>query len=261
MSNDLVYAEVPVGDTSILSFRDGDTIYIPCRHLCEKLGLSWQNEHRRIQNDPILSKAVIKLMTALSNGQEQLCLPLNYLPGWLFKINLKTVNPEVAPRLEMIQRESHQAFYDYWIKGAAINPRSSAPALPPVADVIKLVEALRRAHGPAERKLFHQMLADACTARGLEVPLLEELAPEAVEDAEADAALIRIDALVQSGMVENLHRTPHFIAVRARDIEAHGIALTPALKEALRRHGRFKKYGCVNPRHYKSAWCWVFHAR
>jgi hypothetical protein len=144
MSN-LVYAEVPIGSTAILSFRDGDTVYIPLRNICEKLGLDWSNERRRIKKDPILGKAVVNFTTALSSGQEQACIALNYLPGWLFKVNLNTVAEAARPTLELIQREGYEALYNYWTKGAAINPRfGGTPAAAGVQDVIRLLDAVKR---------------------------------------------------------------------------------------------------------------------
>jgi hypothetical protein len=54
-------------------------------------------------------------------------LPLEYLNGWLFKVNAGRYKPN-DPRREVIiryQRECFLALYSYWHQGAALNPRAA----------------------------------------------------------------------------------------------------------------------------------------
>lgn len=259
MSN-LVYAEVPVGKTSILSFRDGDTVYVPLRNLCDKLGIPWPNEFRKIQNDPILSKAVIKLITALSNGQPQLCLPMNYVPGWLFKLNINTVADEAKEHLTAIQHEGYDALYAYWVKGAAINPRmAGSVASAAVGDVLRLIDAVKAERDPVALAVKHALLTQVLEQRNLPVPAIDAFNQPGPDDHEAEALLAQIDAMIEAGTLTNLHRVQDaFIAVRRKDLEALGIVFRPALRDALVRHGRYKRYGSVSIKGGKSAHCWVF---
>ncbi|WP_336368925.1 phage antirepressor N-terminal domain-containing protein, partial [Avibacterium paragallinarum] len=51
--------------------------------------------------------------------QQTLCLPIQYLNGWLFGIDVKRVKPEIRETLITYKRECYQALFDYWNKGKA----------------------------------------------------------------------------------------------------------------------------------------------
>ena len=53
--------------------------------------------------------------------QEMLCLPLEYLNGWLFGIDERRVAPEIRAPLVVYKREAYTALYNYFIKGFALN--------------------------------------------------------------------------------------------------------------------------------------------
>jgi len=49
------------------------------------------------------------------------CLPLEYLNGWLFGIDDNRVAPEVQEALIIYKREAYGALYNYFVKGFALN--------------------------------------------------------------------------------------------------------------------------------------------
>lgn len=261
MSN-LVYAEVPVGDTTLLSMKDGETVLVAPRHICEKLGINWPNEYRRISNDPILSKAVVKMTTAFSNGQEQLLLPLNYLPGWLFKINLKTVNEASRPMLETIQLESYDALYRYWVKGQATNPRVAIGSPSSTGDILKLVDRLKDEDQPEVKGMLYAMLEQTCTRMALPVPAITAFGKP--RPMIAERFFEALAELRDKGVVIDWHRDPAMLALPLREVDAafrqHGISAsrgTP-LWAALRAHPAFEMTGAVNCHDDRSRHCWVF---
>ena len=53
------------------------------------------------------------------------CLPIEYLNGWLFGIDVNRCKPEIRETLIKYKKECYQALHDYWFKGKAertINP-------------------------------------------------------------------------------------------------------------------------------------------
>jgi len=92
-------------------------VYVPIRPICNRLGIAWPAQRQRILRDPILSEAmtpVIVTITGTGQEVESLCLPLQFLNGWLFGINATRVNSDVRDRLLRYQRECytilHEAF-------------------------------------------------------------------------------------------------------------------------------------------------------
>ena len=58
-------------------------------------------------------------------NREMVCLPIEYLNGWLFGIDVNRCKPEIRETLIKYKKECYQALHDYWFKGKAertINP-------------------------------------------------------------------------------------------------------------------------------------------
>jgi hypothetical protein len=88
---------------------------VPVRRLCDNLGLTWPPQWQRIQRDEVLSEAVRSIIITITDpeskyapGQsEMLCLPLDYIPGWLFGIQTGRVKEEIRPKLIRYRRGKH----------------------------------------------------------------------------------------------------------------------------------------------------------
>ncbi|MCO5190983.1 MAG: ORF6C domain-containing protein [Anaerolineae bacterium] len=99
----------------LLEERGEREVYVPIRQICDLLGVSYQGQIRRINDDPVLSQKVkgvnVTFTPSGSRGggmQIANCLSLNYLNGWLFSINAKRVKPEVRDRLIVYQEKCYQ---------------------------------------------------------------------------------------------------------------------------------------------------------
>lgn len=106
--------------TAVIIDADGRRqVYIPLRSICDRLGLDWSAQTRRINRDEILAEEVlgVAVMTTPSPDgrgggiQEMLCLPLEMLNGWLFGINASRVNNDIRPALLRYQRECYRVLY------------------------------------------------------------------------------------------------------------------------------------------------------
>lgn len=109
---------------SLITVLQNGKIYVAMKPIVENIGLQWDAQFRRIKRDEVLNEG-IAMMAIPSNGGEQqmICLPIDYLSGWLFGIDGNRVKPEIRTSLIMYKRECYQALHDYWHKGEAINPR------------------------------------------------------------------------------------------------------------------------------------------
>ncbi len=110
---------------------------VAMRPICEAIGLDWDGQRQRINRHPVLSTCAV-VITAQMPGDDQhrelVCLPLDYLNGWLFGVDASRVRPEIRERLVQYQRECFAALAAYWQQGEALNPRTMAttPAGPSV---------------------------------------------------------------------------------------------------------------------------------
>jgi len=264
MSN-LTYADAPVAGTTLPSFELDGEVFIPLRNVSEKLGLAWQNEHRRIKNDPILSKAIIKMMTALSGGQEQLCLPLKFFPGWVFKINLNGVSDEARPTIEAVQLEGYDALYSYWVKGVAVNPRAAASIehsdrTSRRRELPALLDRYEAEFNPEKRRILYELIVRACEAEGITPPDPDAIRPVNRTEEQAHVLLAKIEAMIAEGAVAEWHRRPDRIAFTGRDLRSAGIEITGDQRHALKQHPRFLANCPVNCRDGRNRHCWVFFA-
>lgn len=108
-------------------------VYVPIRQMCDLLGVSYQGQMRRINDDPVLSRYVEKAnivfsSTASGGGGAQAtnCLPLDYLNGWLFGINVKRVKENVRERLIVYQEKCYRVLADSFLV-ATSNTQSIDP--------------------------------------------------------------------------------------------------------------------------------------
>ncbi|GJM40423.1 MAG: hypothetical protein DHS20C20_07050 [Ardenticatenaceae bacterium] len=102
-----------------------ELIYIPIRPICNYLGLDWSAQYRRINRDPVLSDAIqgVAITTTPSSDgrggglQEMSCLPLKFLPGWLFGVNANRVKEDLREKIIRYQRESYDVLWEAFQEG------------------------------------------------------------------------------------------------------------------------------------------------
>lgn len=98
---------------------DSEEIYVPLRPICEYLGLAWRAQNQRIQRDPVLSSVVRSgIVTIPEVGKrEMICLPLEYLSGFLFGISATRVKEEIRERLIRYQKECYRVLHEAFQEG------------------------------------------------------------------------------------------------------------------------------------------------
>ncbi|WP_082985005.1 phage antirepressor N-terminal domain-containing protein [Gallibacterium genomosp. 3] len=105
---------------SLVTFEQDGIYYTAMKPICENIGLQWESQYNRIKRDGVLSEAVIVMITPTNGGNQQMiCLPIQYLNGWLFGIDTNRVKPEIRETLIKYKKECYQALHDYWFKGKA----------------------------------------------------------------------------------------------------------------------------------------------
>jgi uncharacterized coiled-coil protein SlyX len=121
--------------------------YVAMARACRRLQLDWSAQYRRILRDPILTKGMVIMAIPSAGGlQETACLRLDLFWGWLFKLELSRLEPEVAEQIMPIQLAGYQALYERFNGHAAQSPALEALAAQVAelaTDVAKLKESVR----------------------------------------------------------------------------------------------------------------------
>jgi hypothetical protein len=99
-------------NTALVEIDGLKQVYVPLRPICKYLGLSWPGQFERINRDPVLqqeTRFVRVTRTNLTGGDpEVLCLPLDFLNGWLFGINANRVKAELQEKVIQYQRDCYR---------------------------------------------------------------------------------------------------------------------------------------------------------
>ena len=104
------------GQELALLFDADQQPLVAMKPICENIGLLWQAQFNRIKRDEVLSSAV-SIMDIPSPGgkQKTVCLPLEYLNGWLFGIDVKRVKPEIRPQLIRYKKDCYKVLAAHWL--------------------------------------------------------------------------------------------------------------------------------------------------
>lgn len=107
----------------LLTIEQNGIHYTAAKPIAENIGLDWRSQRQRILRDDVLSEGVVMITTPSKGGlQETLCLPIEFLNGWLFGVDAKRVKPEIKDALIQYKKDCYKVLHDYWHTGQAIHP-------------------------------------------------------------------------------------------------------------------------------------------
>lgn len=157
-------------------------ILVPVRPLCEFLGLNWSAQFRRIQRDPVLAdetRSVAITATEAGGRRDMLCLPLEFLHGWLFGVTAARVKPEFREAVILYQREVYRVLW------RAFRPDAATILEPRVATTERRLDQAAVVVGDIQRRLtaVEQRVSPGS-------PLTEEQAGELQQQVKALALLL-----------------------------------------------------------------------
>lgn len=121
MSNQISTQTISFNNQSLITIEQNGVHYVAMKPICENIGIDWRAQRQRIVRDEVLCSTVVIITTVAEDGKnrEMLCLPIQYLNGWLFGIDINRCNPEIRDTLIKYKKECYQALHDYWFNGKA----------------------------------------------------------------------------------------------------------------------------------------------
>ncbi|MCH5234784.1 MAG: hypothetical protein J1E16_05770 [Muribaculaceae bacterium] len=105
-----------INDTEIFAESTENGIFVPIKPICIAIGVAYERQYTKIQEDEILSSVItLRVTTGADEKQyEIVCLPLMYIYGWLFTINPKNVAPEAKETVTRYRMECYQTLYRHF---------------------------------------------------------------------------------------------------------------------------------------------------
>lgn len=111
------------GDELIAVKAADGQIYVSLPNMCAALGLVTQGQARRIARQEILAEGYTWVDILSSQGQEPPqnrrtgVLRADLLPLWLSGLSVKSVRPEMQPKIKQYQREAAQVLWEAFQEG------------------------------------------------------------------------------------------------------------------------------------------------
>ena len=101
-----IYAEV----------NENGQIFVPIKPICTAIGIDSEGQRQRIMRHHILSSTAFTLKAVAEDGRERemLCLPLEYIYGWLFTIDANQVAESRREAVGKYQHECYDVLYRHF---------------------------------------------------------------------------------------------------------------------------------------------------
>ena len=144
-------------EISAVSDESG-SIFVPVKPICQAIGVDLPAQVQRIKRHRKLSSVVVTITTTGADGKsyEMLALPLQYVYGWIFSIDLSMVAESALPTVEKYQDECYEVLYRHFagsLRRRVEENEAEIAALKAVNDAILQVKEAKTAQRKAEEHL------------------------------------------------------------------------------------------------------------
>src|SRR5579859_257939 len=118
--------------TALVDVEGRAVMYVPIQPICKYLGLAWSGQFERIQRDPVLAgEAQLIRVTRGYSGSgrgrpDNVCLPVEFLHGWLFGISASRVKPELRDKVITYQRDCYRVLWESFNAQVPATPQITA---------------------------------------------------------------------------------------------------------------------------------------
>ena len=119
------------GDT-IQAVKENEKVWVPLKPICTAMGIDWSGQKKLLERDEVLSSVMVMMTTNGSDGKsyEMVCLPLDYLNGWLFKLTPSLfTSKEVREKVIRYQRECFRVLAEHFLGKASAEAAVSAAVM------------------------------------------------------------------------------------------------------------------------------------
>lgn len=89
---------------------------VPIKPICEALGVAYERQYSKLKEDEDFSSVITLRVTTGADGKqyEMVCLPHQFIYGWLFTINPKNVKPEAKESVRKYRKACYETLYNHF---------------------------------------------------------------------------------------------------------------------------------------------------
>lgn len=136
---------------------ENHNILVPVKPICQAIGIDHDAQRQRIKRHRKLSSVAVTVTATGTDGKsyEMLALPLQYVYGWIFSIDLSMVAESALPTVEKYQDECYDVLYRHFAGSLLrrVHFEAEIAALKAVNDAILQVKEAKTAQRKAEEHL------------------------------------------------------------------------------------------------------------
>lgn len=105
-----------INNINIAIIDNGIEKLVPIKPICQALGVNYTTQLEKIKDDEILGATVPLWGTVGRDGKqrEMICLPLEFVFGWLFTINPGNVNENARESVRKYRLECYRALFNHF---------------------------------------------------------------------------------------------------------------------------------------------------
>lgn len=150
-TTDLAMSQVKFHDDTLCVIEDEGDRYVAMKPICAMLDLKWHAQRELIMRDPVLSSVIRMIRTTGFDGKsyQMVCLPLEYLNGWLFKLDVSRYEGDRREKIIEYQTECYQVLYRHFFG----DPRQMYLSMVEMQEKIARLELMISPEVPIE--IFH----------------------------------------------------------------------------------------------------------
>ncbi len=137
---------IPFHDSEIWAVAEEGEPWIIFRHVVESIGLDYSSQLAKIRGRAWVNRRDITTVAADGSVREMTAVDVPTFLAWLAGVNEARVAESIRATLIAYQAESVRAIHDYWVKGVAVNPRSTMHA-PKLLSLEEAAAVMRQVHG------------------------------------------------------------------------------------------------------------------
>lgn len=147
-----------INGTEISAVKYDGEIYVPVKPICQAIGIDPEAQRQRINRHYILRSTAFSLKAVAGDEKERemLCLPLEFIYGWLFTIDANQVAEDRREAVASYQRECYETLYRHFagsLRRRVEENEAEIAALKTLNEAIAQVKEAKAAQRQAEERL------------------------------------------------------------------------------------------------------------
>lgn len=148
-------------------------VFVPIKPICQALGIDDAAQRQRIKRHHILAPVEVTVTSTGADGKnyEMVCLPLEFVYGWLFTIDANLVAKDRQESVAKYQLECYEALYRHFAGSLARRIEENEAEIKALEAVNQAISREREAK--AERRKAEEQLARIRASRLDPTPCLE----------------------------------------------------------------------------------------